>query len=186
MGGKSESVHCSELDGRPGIHFKGLINTEGGGFASIRAPFDGGLPPETHSLKIKFRRDGKTYKVLLSDGQSSGPWGGSPSWQIDLPTKKLTEKEESETVTLSLDSFVPSFGGRAPLSKEEFSKYKFHVGEMKQLGLMLSLRLSDGSPNPKDTFGEGQFDFSLFVESIDSVSADGTDNNVNTKAADEL
>jgi hypothetical protein len=38
---------------------------------------------------------------------------------------------------------------------------------MKQLGLMLSLRLSDGSPNPKETFGEGIFDFSLFVESIE-------------------
>ena len=182
MGGRSETAHAAiEVAGRPGIHFAGTINTNGGGFASIRAPFEaGGLSGDTPSLRIKFRGDGRTYKVLLSDGGSSGPMGGSPSWQVDLPTKKLGPEDEAQIATLPLESFVPSFGGRAALKKGERSKFQFHASEMKQLGLMLSLRLSDGSPNPKETFGEGEFDFSLFVESIET-SGGGT----NEKEGDE-
>lgn len=171
MGGKSETVHSTSLDGRDGIHFTGHINTSGGGFASIRAPFENGLLADTTALRIKFRGDGKKYKVLLSDGQPSGPWGGSPSWQVDLPTRKLSSNEAAQVETLPLDSFIPSFGGRSALKKEERSKFTFDGSEMKQLGLMLSLRLSDGSPNPKETFGEGIFEFSLFVESIETISS---------------
>ena len=171
MGGRSETNHAvTEVAGRPGIHFSGTINTNGGGFASIRSPFEaGGLTDDAAGLKIKFRGDGRTYKVLLSDGGSSGPMGGSPSWQMDLPTKKLSPEDEAQVVTLPLKSFVPSFGGRAALKEQDRSKSQFHASEMKQLGLMLSLRLSDGSPNPKETFGEGIFDFSLFVESIETI-----------------
>ena len=181
MGGRSETTHAAiEVAGRPGIHFAGTINTNGGGFASIRAPFEaGGLSGDTPSLRIKFRGDGRTYKVLLSDGGSSGPMGGSPSWQVDLPTKKLGPEDEAQVATLPLESFVPSFGGRAALKKGERSKFQFHASEMKQLGLMLSLRLSDGSPNPIETFGEGEFDFSLFVESIE------TSGGTNEKEGDE-
>ena len=177
MGGRSETTHeAIEVAGRPGIHFAGTINTNGGGFASIRSPFEaGGLGDDTASLKIKFRGDGRTYKVLLSDGGSSGPMGGSPSWQMDLPTQKLGPKDEAQVVTLPLKSFVPSFGGRAALKEQDRSKYQFHASEMKQLGLMLSLRLSDGSPNPKETFGEGVFDFSLFVESIETIPSSNND-----------
>ena len=170
MGGQSETVHSSSLDGRDGIHFSGRINTNGGGFASIRAPFENGLSPDTEALRIKFRGDGKKYKVLLSDGGSSGPWGGSPSWQADLPTRKLGPNEAAQIETLRLDSFIPSFGGRSALKEEDRMKYTFDGSEMRQVGLMLSLRLSNGSPNPKETFGEGIFEFSLFVESIETVS----------------
>ena len=176
MGGKSETAHAVvEVAGRPGIHFSGTINTNGGGFASIRSPFEaGGLTEDIASLRIKFRGDGRTYKVLLSDGGSSGPMGGSPSWQVDLPTRKLSPEDKAQVATLPLNSFVPSFGGRASQKKEyrEGSKYQFHASDMKQLGLMLSLRLSDGSPNPKETFGEGVFDFALFVEAIETIPKD--------------
>jgi len=40
---------------------------------------------------------------------------------------------------------------------------------MRQIGLMLSLKLSDGSANPKESFGEGIFPFSLIVESLEIV-----------------
>lgn len=191
MGGQSETLHSSNLDGRSGIHFAGMINTNGGGFASIRAPFEGGFSSDTTALRIKFRGDGKTYKVLLSDGGSSGPMGGSPSWQTDLPTKTLGPNDEVQEATLSLDSFIPSFGGRSALKKDDRSKYKFVGSEMKQIGLMLSLYLSDGRPNSKETFGEGLFDFSLFVESIETVSLSKTEGDVDdaketAKKTDEL
>ena len=92
--------------------------------------------------------------------------GGSPSWQIDLPTRKLDKSDESQVSTLPLKSFIPSFGGR---SMSTSSNYEFDIREMKQLGLMLSLKLSDGSSNPKETFGEGRFPFSLSVESIETA-----------------
>ena len=148
------------------VFFK--INTTGGGFASIRSPIER-LPAEMTGLRIKFRGDGRTYKVLLSDGKSSGPRGGSPSWQVDLPTKKLDAMEKSQVADLPLSSFLPSFGGRPSLSPEGHSKYGINANQIRQIGLMLSLKLSDGSPNPPETFGKGEFGFSLFVESIETI-----------------
>jgi len=168
MGGMSETLHSSGLDGKDGICFAGKINTTGGGFASIRSPIER-LPAEMTGLRIKFRGDGRTYKVLLSDGKSSGPRGGSPSWQVDLPTKKLDAMEKSQVADLPLSSFLPSFGGRPSLSPEGHSKYGINANQIRQIGLMLSLKLSDGSPNPPETFGKGEFGFSLFVESIETI-----------------
>jgi len=202
MGGRSETLLSSnsklllasigkELSG---LHFKGYINTEGGGFTSIRAPFDPTILfpvlPETDSttatsisttsssilddlaIRLTYRGDGKTYKVLLSDGTPS-IFGGTPSWQIDLPTKVLTDTEPSQISTLTLSRFQPAFGGgrsSKSMSREEIrQKYKLDPKEMKEIGLMLSLRLSDGSPNPKETFGQGIFDFSLFIEKIELI-----------------
>ena len=45
----------------------------------------------------------------------------------------------------------------------------FDATDMKQIGFMLSLRLADGSPNPVATFGQGIFDFSLDVASIEPI-----------------
>lgn len=178
MGGRSETHHESISSGNA-LHFTGTINTEGGGFTSIRADFPG-LPVGTEAIRIKFKGDGKTYKVLLSDGPSTGsPFSGSPSWQADLPTKKFTQKEQEggddenkkigeedddqlEEVTLPLHLFQPSFGPRA-VSDDEKKNYKLIPSEMRQVGIMLSLLLSDGSPNPLETFGTGLFDFCLFV-----------------------
>jgi hypothetical protein len=200
MGGRSETLLSNSkllLAGKElsGLHFKGYINTEGGGFTSIRTPLDPtvlfptSIVPETDvvgniaaadsssslkelALRLTYRGDGKTYKVLLSDGSPS-VLGASPSWQVDLPTQSLSDTEPSQISTLTLDQFQPAFGGgrsSRSMTKEEMRlKYKLDPRQMKQLGLMLSLRLSDGSPNPKETFGQGIFDFSLFVESIELI-----------------
>ena len=42
---------------------------------------------------------------------------------------------------------------------------------MRQLGLMLSLYLSDGRPNPPKTFGTGAFSFALDVAAIEVVQS---------------
>ena len=182
MGGRSETLHeC--IDGAGTLHFKGTINTEGGGFTSIRSPIsDSGLPKDMEALRIKFRGDGKTYKVLLSDGKRStgAPFSRSPSWQIDLPTNKSDnncdikngEGDDFQEVVLSLKDFQPSFGG-GPSSRpsvDEIKKCKLIASDMRQIGFMLSLRLSDGRPNPPETFGQGIFDFSLEIDSITPVT----------------
>eukprot|EP00551_Chaetoceros_affinis_P001860 CAMPEP_0203639098 /NCGR_PEP_ID=MMETSP0088-20131115/4939_1 /ASSEMBLY_ACC=CAM_ASM_001087 /TAXON_ID=426623 /ORGANISM="Chaetoceros affinis, Strain CCMP159" /LENGTH=235 /DNA_ID=CAMNT_0050493897 /DNA_START=31 /DNA_END=739 /DNA_ORIENTATION=+ len=148
------------------LAFSGIINTNGGGFASIRSPLDNSIPNSAKGLKIKYKGDGKTYKILLSDGKGGGPFSSSPSWQIDLPTKDSSEEEEA---CVYFNDFVPSFGGRASLSQVEREKYSFVNEEMKQIGLMLSLKLSNGDPNPVETFGSGIFDFRLEVDDVQLV-----------------
>lgn len=173
MGGRSETTHVSTMNGVDGVHFMGSISTEGGGFTSIRAPLEKGLPPDITALRLKFRGDGRTYKCLLSDGTSSGgPMGRSPSWQADLPTKKLGPDDDAEVATLTFGSFVPSFGGSSASSPSR-DQYQFDAAEMREVGLMLSLRMSDGRPTPPETFGEGIFSFSLFVESIEPIFDEG-------------
>jgi len=199
MGGKSATIHKSILkasgmgssdikDDIQSLHFTGTINTDGGGFASVRSPLPtSGLPKNMKGFRVKFRGDGKTYKMLLSDGNRStgGPFSQTPSWQIDLPTKKLesTNPESNvekncqkgddmyEEAILQLKDFKPTFGGggRSKRSEEEMKKFQLDAPDIKQIGFMLSLRLSDGTPNPKETFGESIFDFSLEIDSISSI-----------------
>lgn len=165
MGGQSESLHACLKDGA--LHFTGQINTNGGGFCSIRSPLPEGLPENTTAIRVRFKGDGKTYKLLLSDGNRSmlGPSRRAPSWQYDIPTKK---SEESEEITIPFSSLKPSFGPR-PVSSETA---KFDASSMGEMGFMLSLKLSDGSSNPVETFGNGIFPFSFKVSSIHPIVSD--------------
>jgi len=159
MGGSSETLQvCTAIDGF--LNFQGTLNTNGGGFTSIRAPIPT-LSDDVSAIRLRFRGDGKTYKVLLTNGQGFK----SPSWQIDLPTKA---SKSSQEIVLPLNLFRPSFGPRT-VSEKDLAKYKLIPSEMKEIGFMLSLKLSDGTSNPEETFGTGIFDFSLLLESIDLV-----------------
>lgn len=149
--------------------FAGTINTNGGGFASIRSDLPNALKKEAKGLKLKYRGDGKTYKVLLSDGVGGGPFSKSPSWQLDLPTEERSSNEEAETATLLFEDFLPSFGGRSNQQTSDMGSFQFLNSEIKQIGFMLSLKLSSGDPNPIDTFGSGIFDFRLQIENIEFV-----------------
>lgn len=169
MGGQSETVHSNDSGG---LHFKGTINTDGGGFCSIRARLPQCFQPGITGFKLKFIGDGKTYKLTLSDGNAStgGPFSRTPSWQVDLPTQAGTE----QTAVLHLCEMKPAFGGRASSrpSDDDITSYVLDITGIREIGLMLSLKLSDGSPNPKETFGEGIFPFSLQVLSIEPVMED--------------
>jgi hypothetical protein len=170
MGGRSETVH----EVKDGLHFTGTINTDGGGFTSVRAPIHG-IPKEAKAIRLFFRGDGKTYKLLFADGNpnTGSPFARRPTWQADLPTEDRTDSQEWQESTILLSTLLPAFGGRAQdrPSAEEDHGFEFEPTEMRQVGLMLSLRLSDGSPNPKETFGQGTFPFSLRVKSIEPIVA---------------
>jgi hypothetical protein len=169
MGGQSETTHSCLQDGS--LNFEGNINTNGGGFCSIRAPIPKGLPPNSEAIRIRFIGDGKTYKLTLSDATKStlGPSLRSPSWQADIPSKKDHGIEES--VTIPFAALFPTWGGgpRSQPSAEDRAQVKFNAGDIKEIGVMLSLQLSDGSPNPTETFGEGVFPFSLRVSSVEPI-----------------
>eukprot|EP00571_Detonula_confervacea_P016276 CAMPEP_0172299568 /NCGR_PEP_ID=MMETSP1058-20130122/1844_1 /TAXON_ID=83371 /ORGANISM="Detonula confervacea, Strain CCMP 353" /LENGTH=206 /DNA_ID=CAMNT_0013009059 /DNA_START=124 /DNA_END=744 /DNA_ORIENTATION=- len=164
MGGQSETVHSSSDNARE-LDFAGQINTQGGGFCSIRAPIEGGLPKDTSAVRICYVGDGKTYKILFSDGSKSafGPSRRSPSWQTDLPTKKGVE----DTAIIRLGSLIPSLQG-GPTGTD----LKIDPTQVNEMGFMLSLKLSSGESNPVETYGSGIFPFSLKIRSIESVCAD--------------
>ena len=170
MGGQSETLHSNE---RGGLHFAGIINTNGGGFTSIRSKIPEGLIKDVKSIRLRYRGDGKTYKLILSDGKGStgGLFGRTPSWQVDLPTIHQHETEDCQEITIPLYSLLPAWGGRASSkpSDVEQQKYTFDPKEVREIGFMVSLKLSDGTPNPKETFGEGIFPFSFLIESIEPL-----------------
>eukprot|EP00587_Corethron_hystrix_P009995 CAMPEP_0113300682 /NCGR_PEP_ID=MMETSP0010_2-20120614/2208_1 /TAXON_ID=216773 ORGANISM="Corethron hystrix, Strain 308" /NCGR_SAMPLE_ID=MMETSP0010_2 /ASSEMBLY_ACC=CAM_ASM_000155 /LENGTH=231 /DNA_ID=CAMNT_0000154143 /DNA_START=34 /DNA_END=729 /DNA_ORIENTATION=+ /assembly_acc=CAM_ASM_000155 len=185
MGGKSITTHSAGGKGgdkgEEWLHFSGTINTDGGGFTSVRAPISL-IPEDTEAIAVRYRGDGKTYKVLLSNGKPAGPFSNNVSWQADLPTcireggdgdGADNEKSYSswEEATLPLSSFIPSFGGR--VNKKE--SLVLVPTEQRQIGLMLSLYRSDGSANPEETFGKGEFDFKLTVHSIAFVKKRSAD-----------
>jgi len=163
MGGQSATAHAADAGGAA-LRFAGTLDTRGGGFASVRADFAGGL--EGDALRVRYRGDGRTYKILLSNGQMGGPWSPHPSWQHDL----RTTAGEVASATLPFAAFQPSFGG-AP-SKRAPVGAALVPAEMRQVGVMLSLLLSDGSPNPAETFGAAgtAFDFQLDVLAWETVS----------------
>jgi len=193
MGGRSETVHRTNPS-TGALRFEGTINTNGGGFCSVRSPIpddDRGLPRGITGIRLRFRGDGKTYKLTLSDGAKSkfGP-SKTGSWQHDIPTKPMVapaaseekkseengddeenddddDDDDFETMTIPFSALESSFG---PWAKTEAQKaVRFDVGSMRQIGFMLSTKLSDGSTNPVETFGKGIFPFSLEILSIDPV-----------------
>jgi len=166
MGGKSQTD--LERKGNNGLHFQGTIDSNDEfGWSSARARLDRGLPETTTALSVRFQGDGKTYKVIAMDANHENNKQKSPLWEIDLPTKV---SETAETKLLPLQDFTPSFMARQ-LSADELKKYGPHLkpAEITKIGFMLSSRHSDGSLNPKETYGTGTFPFSLQVESIEAV-----------------
>jgi len=183
MGGRSETIHSrkqsEQNDENSTIHFKGTINTDGGGFTSIRSTLpSSGLPSNVKSLRVKYRGDGKTYKMLMSDGakEKKSFFSRNTTWQIDLPTtkKEMGGANESECqddnfyeeAILPIQKFQPSNWWKSSSAEENST---LNLSEIIEIGFMLSLKLSDGEPNPPETFGEGIFDFSLEIDSISTV-----------------
>lgn len=166
MGGKSQTNLTTST---AGLHFAGKIDTKASvGWASARATLPPeGLPPNTASLKLKVKGDGKTYKILLMDPNHSSRFNKTPLWEANLPTK-TGNVEEDVTVVVPLAGFIPSFMARQ-LSPEEKAKFSMNPSKMTKIGFMLSSRLADGTPNPVDTYGKDVFDFSLFVSSLEAV-----------------
>ena len=170
MGGQSETDLSSSADSQC-LLFSGQINTSGGvrrRFLQRPCPHRGrAAGPGNRFKDFLQRRWEDTYKLLISNGNVStfGPSRRKPSWQADIPTKDGVD----ETKTIRLESLVPSFGG-VPVSRTATGHSHstlLQPEDVKEIGFMLSLKLSDGTPNPKDTFGNGVFLFSLIVRSIE-------------------
>jgi hypothetical protein len=107
MGGLSAGSASIVSDGV--LKFEGEINTNGGGFSSVRVAFDPGVLAETTSLRMRARNiDGRTYEVIVDDLQP-----GRDRRISHFGVIPLTGSGEWETVEISFDSLDPRVFGRA-------------------------------------------------------------------------
>jgi len=107
---------------------------------------------------MRYTGDGKTYKFLLSD--DTGKFS-TVSWQHDIVS---TGDNKEQVIEIHLKDLKASMGPRpAP------SHCNLDILTMKEMGIMLSLKLSDRSSNPVETFGQGIFPFSFKIHSIEPI-----------------
>jgi len=72
--------------------FQGVINTNGGGFSSIRSPVRSGALAEASGMKLRLRSDGRAYKLNL---RSNASWRGRRvSFQAAIPRTNVGEWAE--------------------------------------------------------------------------------------------
>lgn len=144
MGGRSTSELACDAEGR--LVFTGIINTNGGGFASLRTPDTCRvtIPAGTRHAKVVAEGDGQMYKLTFgTDASRRGP-----TWSYDF----LTTKGSVQEFVLPLNGFVAGFRGM-PVQGV------LNPSDIQNVGIMLSLKTSDGRPNPH--FGDGPFKLTL-------------------------
>lgn len=202
MGGKSNTDLKNNLNNNNNndflLYFHGTINTNGGGFASIRTKI--AIDNNTNEInsdttksieeqqimkgfKIRYKGDGKTYKFLITNRVRGM---NNPSWQIDIPTLQKIDRTLSnseiikynendndndwEEMNIYLNDLIPYYVFRSRNSNSNIDSQSLSLDDittMNEMGIMLSLKLSNGNSNPMETFGIDIFPFHLLIQSIE-------------------
>ena len=125
MGGKSKGGPTFE-DGR--LNFAGTINTDGGGFSSIRTRPDEHDLTGTAGLLLRVKGDGRTYEASLRTDAKLGRW-----W---IPVRAEFETTEGEWVEVFVpyDAMTPSIMGRVI----EKNPPALELDKVKSFGIMLA------------------------------------------------
>lgn len=130
MGGLSSGGPDYEEDA---MVFKGVINTNGGGFSSLRAGAQPGALSDATGMRMRVKTDGRQYKLTLrSDARYRGR---SVSFQAPLP---VTKPNEWEDITILFSDLKASVFGR-PVRGAEFNK-----DEVGEIGIIIA----DGKDGP--------------------------------------
>ncbi|MEM6392483.1 MAG: CIA30 family protein [Planctomycetota bacterium] len=122
MGGRS----LGTLDIADGVlAFTGSINTNGGGFASLRLPLSPGTLAETTHISLRLRvpdtpelRDRGPFRLILIDDLHTLPHSDSDhrsrriTHRVDLPLDPALAGDW-QTVTVALTRMQPSWRGRS-------------------------------------------------------------------------
>ena len=105
MGGRSDGRMQWSGDGT--AIFSGSISLEqGGGFASVRARLGRMDLSSYHGLSVRFRGDGKRYRLRIrTDPDCDG---------IAYQASFDTTADRWDIIDLAFDRFIPSFRGRTP------------------------------------------------------------------------
>lgn len=115
------------------LSFTGTINTDGGGFSSLRLPFEAETLSPYGRIKLRARPDGRDYLLTLDDGPSSR--NRQVSHRAPMP---FTTPGEWQIISISFGALSPAIFGR-PIADLPFQK-----DLVNRLGLMIS----DGVDGP--------------------------------------
>lgn len=109
---------------RPGefLSFAGSLNTNGGGFASIRVPANDMLVDEAIGVRLRVRGDGRAYTFRLRPKNS----------RISYWSRFATQDGEWLEVALPFASFWPNWRGR------RLSAPTITAAQVAELGLMIN------------------------------------------------
>ena len=128
MGGRSSSTLEPGESGTASFH--GFVSLENnGGFASVRALFDGMDLTGFHGLQLRVRGDGRSYQLRLrTDANLDG---------VAYQAEFTTEAGEWQEVFVPFSDFQPSFRGWVPrgapaLDLSAIRQMGFLIGDKKQ------------------------------------------------------
>lgn len=105
MGGRSQGRVSI---GNGFLVFEGAINTNGGGFASIRRPMALGELANAKALVLRVKSDGRSYRLILQGNQQYR--GRTVSYQADFPQLAPGQWVDAR---IDLSALKPSVFGRA-------------------------------------------------------------------------
>lgn len=130
MGGLSQGTRFAQ-DGA--MVFRGVINTNGGGFSSLRRRMPAGALNNTAGLRLKVRSDGRDYKLTF---RTSERWRGrSVSYQASIPATALGDWTD---VTVPFSNMQTSVFGRTVRAAP------FDPSDVREMGIILA----DGIDGP--------------------------------------
>ncbi|WP_428387783.1 CIA30 family protein [Mucisphaera sp.] len=112
--------------------FSGSINTNGGGFSSVRMPLEPGTLKDASQIRLRVRSDGRSpYRLLIIDNLPTRP--RTILHRHDLPLDPNVAANRWQTVTINLDQLTPSFHGNPvsvpPLSKDHAVQLGFILND---------------------------------------------------------
>ena len=123
MGGKSKGFFTHKDDH---LHFHGTINTNGGGFASIRKNIADGQLISADRIRLAIQSDGRAYNIQLQDNSNS-----QQSISHRAPLAKV-RSDKFEIVEILFENLVPTFRGR------RIQSASFNPLTAKTIGVILS------------------------------------------------
>lgn len=123
MGGKSSGSSSENGDH---LRFFGSINTDGGGFASIRHDISASQFMGADRIRLAVQSDGRTYSVQLQD-ESNRQLSTSHRAPI-----LVAASNEYEVIEVLFKDFVPTFRGR------QIQSDPFSTATASTIGIMIS------------------------------------------------
>lgn len=130
MGGKSSGGSSVE---NSSLVFAGVLNTDGGGFSSVRTPMTRGDLAGSSGLTLRVKSDGRAYKLALQTNKKN--LFRSISFNLNIP---VTPAGEWQEITAKFEDVKASIWGRS------LSNVEFDPAKVKELGVIIA----DGKDGP--------------------------------------
>ncbi|MDB2437992.1 CIA30 family protein [Hellea sp.] len=124
MGGKSSGGPRFE---NGNMIFEGVINTNGGGFSSLRSPVDKGDLKDASAMTLRVKSDGRAYKLTFRTDMTYR--GRLISFQAPIPQ---TPKGEWAEISVPFSDLSGSIFGRS------LQGAKFDRAQVQEMGIILA------------------------------------------------